>query len=126
GGGPINFDSAFSVGDALILSKDGSHVTILSLRDGKLIARFKGGHSAVSESAKLFALDEGWGLIVVHDLTSGAKIAEETFPDRIAYSHFSPDGSRLFVLTEHQEAYVVDVSKMRAAGLSPPTPAPSP
>lgn len=32
------------------------------------------------------------------------------FPEQIAYSHFSDDGKRLFVLTQNQLAFVMDVS----------------
>ena len=43
GSGPYSYDAAFSVGDALFLMKDGKRVSVYSLRDGSLKARFVGG-----------------------------------------------------------------------------------
>jgi hypothetical protein len=54
----------------------------------------------------------------IHDLTTGAKLDEQLFPDAIAYTHFSSDGSKLFVLTEHQLLFTLDMKSVREAHLS--------
>jgi hypothetical protein len=41
------------------------------------------------------------------------KEIRQPFPEEITYSHFSADGTRLFVLTAHQTAFIFDVSKVR-------------
>jgi hypothetical protein len=112
GGGPSSFDSAFSCGDALFLIKDQYRVTLYQLQEGKLLARLSGQHPAVSVAGELFTLDEGGGKLGLYDLRTGARIAERRFSDGIAYAHFSSAGDRLFVLTDHQEAIVLDVKKM--------------
>jgi len=115
GNGPATFDSAFSAGDSVILVKDGVRVSIYSLRDGKLKARLVGVKASASAQSNLLALDLGSGRVGIFDLNSGAKLDEQIFPEEIAYSHFSGDGKRLFVLTEHQTAVILDVSTVREA-----------
>jgi hypothetical protein len=111
GGGPISFDSAFSIGDFLILSKDASRVTIFRLNEGTLVGRFRGINPAISDTAKILALDDGSGTLHLYSLETGARIAERRMPDYINYLRFSEKGDRLLVLTSHQFAYVLDVKK---------------
>jgi len=109
----ISFDSAFSVGDTMILIKDGVRVSLYSLADGLLKGRLVGVGPSLSAESKLLALDLGSGRLGIYDSNSGAKLDQQLFPDDIAYTHFSVDGKRLFVLTEHQAAVILDVSKVR-------------
>jgi hypothetical protein len=113
GNGPTSFDSAFSVGDALILIKDGVRVTIYSLRDETMKAHLVGARASANSQNNLLAMDLGGGHLGIYDLNSGTKLDDQTFPDEIAYTHFSGDGKRLLVLTEHQLALVLDVSSVR-------------
>jgi hypothetical protein len=113
GNGPATFDSAFSAGEAMILVKDGVRVSIYSLRDGKLNAHLVGVRTSLSPQANLLAVDLGTGRLGIFDLSSGVKLDEQPFPEEIAYSHFSADGKRLFVLTAHQAAVILDVSRVR-------------
>ena len=126
GDGPINFSSAFSVGEYLFLVKDNLHLTVLSLRDGKIVARAKGYQPAPSAQANLFALDEGMGRLGIYDLLTGQKIEEQLFGDNLAYKHFSADGKKLLVLTQHQEVFVLDMSTVREHPLPPPHPVAQP
>ena len=91
----------------------------MSLRDGKIVARAKGFQPAPSAQANLFALDEGFGRLGVYDLTNGTKLEQQQFGDAIAYKHFSADGKRLLVLTEHQQVFVLDMSDVREHPLPP-------
>jgi hypothetical protein len=121
GSGPYSFEGAFSVGDVLFLIKDEKRISVFSLRDSKLLSRFVGLIPAASASSNLFAFEEGPGVLVIHDLRTMAKLGQHIFPDSLAYFHFSGDGSRLFVLTKHQVAYILDVDAMRSAS-SPASP----
>jgi WD40 repeat protein len=116
-----SFDAAFSEGDTLFLLKDGIRVSLVSLSDGALKAKLVGNKPAANGVSGLLALDEGAGRLAVYDARSGAKLDQLLFPDQIAYSHFSDDGKRLFVLTEHQTAFVVDVSGVRHVPSAPPS-----
>ena len=55
------------------------------------------------------------GRLGIYDSKSGAKLHQFVFPDTIAYTRFSSDGMRLFVLTAHQAAFILDVSKVGEA-----------
>jgi WD40 repeat protein len=119
GDGPSNFTSAFSVGDSLFLIKDNMRVFLLSLRDGKLVASLKGFQPTANGLANLFAMNEGSGRLGVYDLQTGAKLEQQLFPDEVSYTHFSADGKKLLVLTQHQEVFVLDMSDVREHPLPP-------
>ena len=68
--------------------------------------------SILHVAGELFTLDEGGGKLGLYDLRTGARIGDRRFSDGIAYAHFSSTGERLFVLTDHQEAMVLEVKKM--------------
>jgi len=110
--------------DAMVLIKDGVRVSLYSLVDGQLKTHLVGVTPSVSTESKLLALDLGSGRLGIYDSNSGVKLDQQFFPDEIAYTHFSSDGKRLFVLTEHQSAVILDVSKVREA--HPESPAPTP
>jgi hypothetical protein len=115
GNGAASFDAAFSAGDTLILQKDGSRVSLYSLLDGQLKSKLVGFRPSATAEGKLLALDLGEGRLGIFDLSSGMKLDEQLFPDALAYAHFSADGKRLFILTEHQTAAILDVSNVRGA-----------
>jgi hypothetical protein len=123
GSGPASYDAAFSVGDALFLLKDGKRVSVYSLQDGSLRARLVGAAPSANVQNNLFVVDEGLGRLFIYDLATDAKLDQQTFPEAIAYTHFSADGQRLLVLTKRQVAYVLDLSSVRNA--PPPATAPS-
>lgn len=115
GNGATTFDAAFSVGDALILLKDGLRVSLYSLRDGQLKGRLVGLRPAASPETQLLALDLGDGRLGIFDLRDGAKLDQQVFPNGLAYLHFSSDGKRLVVLTEQQTAVILDLTDVRHA-----------
>lgn len=121
GAGPENFESAFSVGDSLILVKDDQRITVFSLSTGRQTARFFGSIPAASAAAKLLVAADG-GRLTLFDLATGAKRDELVFPDPVGYSHFSADGRRLLVLTVRQMLYVLDVSAASSPPLAPSKP----
>jgi hypothetical protein len=108
-----SFDAAFSEGDTLFLLKDGVRVSLFSLSDGTLKAKLVGDKPAANGVSHLLALNEGAGKLALYDANTGAKLDQLLFPDQIAYSHFSEDGKHLFVLTQYQLAFVLDVSEVR-------------
>jgi hypothetical protein len=123
GNGAASFDAVFSIGDVMILTKDELRVSIYSLLDGQLKARLVGLRPAATAQTNLLALDLGGNRLGIYDLLSGTKLDEQLFPDLIAYLHFSGDGKRLFVLTEHQAVAILDMSKVREADAEPSKPA---
>jgi len=120
GSGPASYDAAFSAGDALFLTKDGKRVSVYSLQEGSLKARLVGGIPIANAEDNLFAMEEGPNRLFVYDLATAAKLDQLIFPESIAYAHFSADGNRLLVLTRHQVAYVLDMSRVRSASPTAP------
>jgi hypothetical protein len=109
GAGPEDFESVFSVGDALILVKDDVRITVFSLSTGLEIGRFFGSVPAASGESNLLAASEHKH-VKLYDLKTGAKKDEYVFSDELAYLHFSADGNRLLAVTAHQMAYILDVA----------------
>ena len=126
GGGPVSFDSAFSSGNFLFLTKDAYRLSVFRLNEGTLLGRFRGNDPAVSDQAKLLALDDGAGKLTLYNLETAAKLAERKFPDYINYLCFSEKGDRLLVLTAHQMVYILDVKKTIEVFLAAPAPATEP
>lgn len=116
-----SFDAAFSEGDTLFLLKDGMRVSLYSLSEGALKAKLVGDKPAANGVSNLLALNEGGGKLALYDALTGAKLDQLLFPNEIAYSHFSEDGKRLFVLTQYQLAFVLDVSEVRHLPSSAPS-----
>jgi hypothetical protein len=113
GTGPLNFDSIVSAGDAIICSRDAVRIYIYSMLDGQLKARLVGVRPSANAQNNLLALSTGSGQLTIYDLNTTAKLDEQVFPDQIAYTHFSVDGQRLLVLTENQDAFVMDMTGVR-------------
>lgn len=114
GTGPANFDWIFSVGDMILFSQDTVRVHLYSMRDGKLKGKLFGVLPAANAKSNLLALENKTGQLQLYDLSTAEKLDEQSFADPIAYMHFSADGQKLFVLTESQEAFVLDVKEVRA------------
>jgi len=55
-------------------------------------------------------LTNGRGHLVVYDLHTLKQTSDFYFPSRISANLFSEDGKRLFVLTNDQTAFILDVS----------------
>jgi hypothetical protein len=119
GAGPVNFSSAYSVGKFLFVIKDDIRVSVYSLESGKLVGHLKGLHPIANAQSNLLLLDEGSGRLGVFDLATCAKLEAQQFPDEIAYLHFSSDGKRVLVVTQHQEVFRLDMSTVREHPLRP-------
>ena len=115
GTSPANFDWLFSVGQAIIFSRDSVRVHVYSMQDGQLKAKLVGIRPSANAQTNLLALDTGSGRLAIYDLNTADKLDEEIFPDPIVYTHFSADGQRLFVLTENQYASVLDMKGVGVA-----------
>ena len=115
GASPANFDWLFSVGQAIIFSRDSVRVHVYSMQDGQLKAKLVGIRPSANAQTNLLALDTGSGRLAIYDLNTADKLDEEIFPDPIVYTHFSAVGHRLFVLTENQYASVLDMKSVGVA-----------
>jgi hypothetical protein len=113
GTGPANFDSIFSSGQAIIFSRDAVRVYVYSMLDGQLKGRLNGIRPAANARSNLLALEPDSGQLGLYDLNTATQLDELVFPDPVVYTHFSEDGQSLFVLTENQFAFVLDIKGIR-------------
>lgn len=113
GAGADSFYGVFSVGDYLMVQKEPLRLTVYSLRDGEKKASFTGILPIASAQSNLFAVQDMTRHLNIYDLATFTKLDTQAFTDDLAYMHFSADGKRLFILTEHQDAIVFDLSRVR-------------
>lgn len=115
GNGPSDFDAIFSVGDAIVFSRDAVRVYVYSMLDGQLKAKLLGVRPSATAKTNLLALETDSGELTICDLRTGTKLDKQVFSDPIVYTHFSADGQRLLVITGNQTAFVLDMSGVRPA-----------
>lgn len=115
GSGAMAFDSAFSEGDWLILTKDGHRILVVSLQTGETKLTLFGDSPSLSANGEVFSFVSAPTQITLYDMKTLTKIAAYNFPAPIAYTHFSGDGKRILVLTSNQMVYVLN-SRAGVAG----------
>ena len=109
------FDEAFSEGDWLVLARDGQRVIVESLSTGQEVLRLRGWWPVMNATSALLAVSSEEARLDVYDLKGGEKLKDYHFPAPVAYTQFSADGSRMLAITRDQQAFVLDVSKLRNA-----------
>lgn len=118
GGGPFQVDEGFSVGDWVVLVKDGKRIIVFSLSTGKEVMRAFGNYATISVETGSLALTKDGYHVEFYNLSTGLQVQEVEFPRRVVYLHFSVDGQRLLVLTENQSIYTLNVSSITASTTS--------
>jgi hypothetical protein len=81
------------------------------LSTGELKGYAFGGDAVVNAASGLMAVDVGGGRLALYDMASMKRRDEFTFVRPIQLIAFTPDGSRLFVLTQDQTTFVLEVVK---------------
>ena len=107
---PVAWDIAESSGkDPKLILVHGNRIIVQSLarevREGKIPGR----PLALSPDSSLLALTDERGQLAVYKLDSMLKLEEYSFVDRILLVQFSQDGKKLFVLTDTQTAYFIQL-----------------
>jgi WD40 repeat protein len=115
GKGSFRLSNAFGAGDWVIISDTQNRVMIYSLKSGELKGRAFGGSATLSLAKNLLGVENESGKLALYDLNTMDKLDEFVFSSPISMFRFSPDGSRLFVLTANQTVYLLDVSSTAAA-----------
>ena len=97
--------------DAVVVADNANRVLVYSLSTGAQIGRAFGSQTAVAAETGLLSVENASGQVTLYELATMKKRDEFTFASFVAFSTFSGDGKKLFVLTANQTAYVLDVSK---------------
>ncbi|MGH9778147.1 MAG: hypothetical protein ACRD5I_07020, partial [Candidatus Acidiferrales bacterium] len=116
--GAFRVNQAFAAGDWMVLTDNTNRVLLYSLSSGELHGRVFGNRATVSRAAGLLAVENERGVLALYDLTSLEKRAEHIFSAPLSLAAFSPDGTRLLVVTAGQTAYVLEVAAPAAASQS--------
>jgi hypothetical protein len=110
GKGSFSLTDAVTAGDWLLLSDSKNRTLVYSLATGEGKGKVFGRKPAVSAVSGLLCTGNERGQLTVYDLATLSKREEFVFSSPVAYTSFGADGTRLFVLTENQNAYVLDLS----------------
>lgn len=110
GRGSISIRGAMVRGDWLVMTDSQNRVLVYSLSSGEPKGRVFGNKAALSDQAGLLCVENVQGQLALYDLDSLEKRREFTFPSTVSLARFSEDGRRLFVLTDNQTVYWIDVS----------------
>jgi WD40 repeat protein len=109
--GSFSLTDVFSAGDWLALGDDGNRLHIYNLKTGEAVGSVFGGSANGAATPELFATANAPGQLAVYDFATLKRRDEFAFAHDISFARFSADGKRLFVLTNDQVAYVLDIAK---------------
>jgi WD40 repeat protein len=103
-----------AAGDWLAVTDNLNRVLLYSVSTGEQKAKWFGYRPHISASGDRLCLSNGRGHIAVYDLRSLKPLNGFYFANATSVKLFSGDGQRLFVLTDDQTGYVLDVSSPSA------------
>jgi len=111
GKGSFQIEEVCVVGDWMMISDTIGRVLVYAISTGELKGHVVGSEPAASPAAGVIAVDAGGGRLVLYDAQTMRRRDDYTFTHPIVLTSFSPDGSRLFVLTSDQAGFVLQVPK---------------
>lgn len=103
-----------SEGDWLMLNDTRGRVLVYSLRTGELKHRFFGGQASLNPRRHQIAVENFPGELTLYDLTTGDPLANYTVKGDIVFLRFSLQGNKLFLFSDSQAAYAMDLDKIVA------------
>jgi len=110
GKGSFRITDVLTSDDWVAISDTQNRTLVYSLSSGQQKGKVFGRLTAISPESNLLCVENGEGLLTLHELASFEKRRQFTFPSRVSLVRFSDDGKRLFVLTADQTVYLLDVS----------------
>ncbi|MDM7924353.1 MAG: M48 family metalloprotease [Pyrinomonadaceae bacterium] len=101
--------------DWLVVNDSQDRVLVYSLSDGTLRHRFFGSHAAVNPMKNQLVVENVPGELALYSLDTGDKIADFVVGGGVSFSRFSLDGNRLFIFSDQQVGFAIDLTKVKAA-----------
>jgi hypothetical protein len=111
-------NTAVAKGDHLLLGDTANRTLVYSLRSGALLGRAFGQPLDLATGADRVCVQNAAGEVSIYSMPEMQKVDEYSFPSAAVFARFSGDGKRLFVLTQDQTAYTIDLTAPAGA---PPT-----
>jgi WD40 repeat protein len=99
-----------AAGDWLVVTDNRNRVLLYSVSTGEQKAKWFGYRPQISRNGDRLCLANGRGHLVVYDLHTLKQTNEFSFADRVSADFFSEDGKRLFVLTNDQTSFILEVA----------------
>lgn len=114
GRGSFSVTSGLSERDWLALRDSEGRLLIYSLSDGSLRHRFFGSNAALNPTANQLIIETFPGEISLYSLDTGDRIADFAVNGSVAFARFSLDGKRLFLFSDGQVGYSIDLTKVKS------------
>jgi hypothetical protein len=111
GNASFRVEDVVSVDDWVAMTVGGNRVLLYSLSTGEQKGHVFGDRATIAPGSGLLKVGNGAGRVAIYDLTTMERRRDFTFVHDVALTRFSLDGSKLFVLTEDQTAFTIDISK---------------
>ncbi len=115
GKGSFRIERTYAVGDYVVIVDTSNRVLVYSLSSGEQKGKVFGTRVAVSGAGNLLCVENETGQLAVYDIARMEKRDQFIFSHPVSFLRFSADGKRLFVLTNDQTTYVLDVTAAAAA-----------
>ena len=114
GKGSISLKWGRSEKNWLAVDDSEGRVLVYSMDDGVLRHRFFGSKVVLNRVNDEVAIQNFPGEVSVYDLRTGERMARYRINGELAFMRFSPQGDRLFLLSDLQSAYIVKPPKPRS------------
>lgn len=116
GKGSFRIARTFAVGDHVVIVDTSNRVQVYSLSSGEPKGRVFGTRVAVSGAGNLLCVENETGQLAIYNLARMNQPRDKfVFSHPVTLARFSADGKRLFVLTNDQTTYLLDMTVVAAA-----------
>lgn len=119
GRGSFSVYSGLSEREWLVLRDSEERVLVYSLNDGTLRHRFFGSHAAINPRWNILVVENFPGEMAMYNLNNGDKVTDFVVKGGISFARFSLDGNRLFLFSEAQIGYGIDLTKIKITPAKP-------
>jgi hypothetical protein len=105
-----------AVDDWLAVEDAANRVLVYRLSTGELAGHAFGDRPVLAPGSGLLKVGNGDGRVTIYDLATMQRRDDFTFVHGVALTRFSADGTKFFVVTEDQTAFVIDITKAGSGG----------
>ncbi len=113
GKGSFSVFSGQSEREWLILKDTEGRVLVYSLKDGTLRHRFFGTNAAINPRQNYLIVENFPGEVALYSLDTGDRLVDFTVNGAVSFARFSLDGMRLFLFSDSQIGYAIDLTKIK-------------
>lgn len=108
--GSLYVGYVIATNDSVVAVTSEGRICVYSLPSGEKRTEIAGTYATVARNANLLCVKSKKSQLTIYDLATLKERDQFTFSSPVAVARFSDDGKRLFVLTQSQTAYVLDLS----------------